>query len=210
MAWKRIAGNTAAGQLNFEAEQRILQQFKSCLENNKNIMQSFASFVHGPDFIILSRWADGRDLHLFLTKPDEILDNYPAKSIRFSPDNLLTEAYNLARALHFLHFGMATWARKTAAMRPSRSQTIEHLSRILARRTSASSSCRSLENSRFWPFQGRGCCRTKPVSADCQGRAGRIDGAWQHTLIFATNERSRSISTTGGSQQRDSEGQYPT
>ena len=112
MAWKRIAGNTAAGQLNFEAEQRILQQFKSCLENNKNIMQSFASFVHGPDFIILSRWADGRDLHLFLTKPDEILDNYPAKSIRFSPDNLLTEAYNLARALHFLHFGMATWRGK--------------------------------------------------------------------------------------------------
>ena len=108
MACKRITAKTAAGKLNFDAEQRILQQFKSCITNNENIMQSFASFIHGSDFIILSPWADGRDLNLFLTKPHKVLDNYMAKSFRFTPDNLLTEAYNLARALHFLHCQMVT------------------------------------------------------------------------------------------------------
>src|SRR5450755_3403090 len=109
MACKRITTKTAAGQLNFDAEQRTLKQFKSCITDNKNIMQSFASFIHGTDFIILSPWANGRDLNLFLTKPDEILDyDYMSRSIRFTPDNLLTEAYNLARALNFLHCEMVT------------------------------------------------------------------------------------------------------
>lgn len=108
MAYKRITAKTEAGKLNFNTEQRTLQSFKSSLTNNANIMQSFASFVHGSDFIILSPWADGRDLHLFLTKPDEILDDYISKSIRFSPIELLTEAYNLASALNFLHNGLVS------------------------------------------------------------------------------------------------------
>jgi serine/threonine protein kinase len=108
MACKRITAKTPAGKLNFDAEQRALKQFKSCITDNKNIMQSFASFIHGSDFIILSLWATGRDLSLFLTRPDEILDNYMARSIRFTPDNLLTEAYNLACALKFLHWELFT------------------------------------------------------------------------------------------------------
>ena len=103
MACKRITAKTEAGKLNFDTELRALKYFTTCLTNNDNIMQSFASFIHGSTFIILSPWADGRDLHLFLTRPDEILENYMSKSHRFSPDNLLTEAYNLAGALDFLH-----------------------------------------------------------------------------------------------------------
>lgn len=108
MACKRITAKTVAGKLNFDAEQRTLLQFKSCITNHEGIMQSFASFIHGSDFIILSPWADGRDLHLFLTRPDEVLDNYMERSIRFTPDNLLTESYNLARALNFLHYEMVS------------------------------------------------------------------------------------------------------
>lgn len=104
MAYKRIKSNTNDGQHDFKTEQRALIQFKQSISQNNNIMQSFASFVHGSDFVILSPWAAGRDLNLFLRAPDEVLHNYAERSFRFSPDNLLTEAYNLARALHFLHF----------------------------------------------------------------------------------------------------------
>lgn len=107
MACKRITAKTEAGKLNFKTEQRTLQSFKTCLMHNANIMQSFASFVHGSNFTILSPWANGRDLHFFLTKPDEI-DGYILKSIGFSPDNLLTEAYNLASGLNFLHNGLVS------------------------------------------------------------------------------------------------------
>jgi serine/threonine protein kinase len=69
-------------------------------------MQSFASLIHGPEFLILSPWANGRDLHLFLTRPDNVFEDYMERSGRFTPDNLLTECLNLARALDFLHTGM--------------------------------------------------------------------------------------------------------
>ncbi len=108
MACKRFRAETATGKLNFDTEQATLSQFKRLIVTSDRIMQSFASFIHGSEFMILSPWADGRDLHLFLTKPDEILDNYMERSIRFTPDNLLTESYNLAGALNFLHNQMVS------------------------------------------------------------------------------------------------------
>lgn len=108
MACKRITARTQAGNHNFNNEKAALERFKRCLTNNENIMQSFASFIHGDDFIILSPWASGRDLHLFLNRPHDILDDYPTKSIRFTPNNLLTEAYSLARALKYLHHELIT------------------------------------------------------------------------------------------------------
>lgn len=104
MAYKRIKANTDDGQHDFETEQRALKQFRVSISQNSNIMQSFASFVLGSDFVILLPFAAGQDLNRFLRTPDAVLDNYAERSWRFSPDNLLTEAYNLARALHFLHF----------------------------------------------------------------------------------------------------------
>lgn len=103
MACKRITANTATGKLNFKTEQRVLEQFKELCVTNDRIMQSFASFIHGSDFLIISPWANGRDLHMFLTRPDKIFDNFPERSFRFSPDSLLAECYHLARALNFLH-----------------------------------------------------------------------------------------------------------
>lgn len=104
MAYKRIRSNTNEGQHDFETEQRVLIQFRKSISQHSNIMQSFASFLHGSDFVILSPWAAGRDLNLFLRAPEQVFNDWAERSFRFSPDNLLTEACNLARALHFLHF----------------------------------------------------------------------------------------------------------
>ena len=108
MARKKITTKTQRGRQNFETERKNLQHFKECLLNHTNIMQSFASFVHGPDFVILSPWADGRDLHKFLYFPQELFSNYPERSTGFTPNNIFMEIYSLAQALDFLHNQMGT------------------------------------------------------------------------------------------------------
>jgi serine/threonine protein kinase len=108
MARKKITAKTLRGRQNFETERKNLQHFKECLLNHANIMQSFASFVHGPDFVILSPWADGRDLHKFLYSPQEVFSNYPEQSTGFTPNNIFMEIYSLAQALDFLHNQMGT------------------------------------------------------------------------------------------------------
>lgn len=107
MACKRISAGTVIGQHNFATERKILERFKECTVSNENIMQSFATFTHGDNFLILSPWAEGRDLNIFLTQP-HLLDDYLTNSWRFSPHNLLIEAHNLAQALDFLHHQMHT------------------------------------------------------------------------------------------------------
>lgn len=105
MAMKRIA---AKKQRDFRAETKALTQFTRCLLQSRNIMKSVTSFVLGNDFVILSPWAEGRDLHHFLYYPDKVFPNFPDLSRRFSPNNLLTEALSLAQALEFLHNQMTT------------------------------------------------------------------------------------------------------
>jgi serine/threonine protein kinase len=117
MARKKITAKTQRGRQNFETERKNLQHFKECLLNHANIMQSFASFVHGPDFVILSPWADGRDLHKFLYSPQEVFRNYPEQSTRFTPNNIFMEIYSLGQALDFLHnhMGMNNGRKLTCA-----------------------------------------------------------------------------------------------
>ncbi|KAJ9497557.1 hypothetical protein H2202_006981 [Exophiala xenobiotica] len=105
MAMKRIA---AKKQRDFRAETKALTHFTRCLLQSRNIMKSISSFVLGTDFVILSPWAEGKDLHQFLYYPDKIFPNFPELSRRFSPNNLLTEALSLAQALEFLHNQMTT------------------------------------------------------------------------------------------------------
>ena len=108
MARKTITAKRKVGERDYRTEMRALQHFRNCLQTHRNIMQSFASFIHGQDFVILFPWAEGRDLHNFLYEPATILDNYPQRSLRFSPHNLLNEANNLAQALKFFHTEMYT------------------------------------------------------------------------------------------------------
>jgi serine/threonine protein kinase len=105
MAMKRIA---AKKQRDFRAETKALTHFTRCLLQSRNIMKSISSFVLGTDFVILSPWAEGKDLHQFLYYPDKVFPNFPELSRRFSPNNLLTEALSLAQALEFLHNQMTT------------------------------------------------------------------------------------------------------
>ena len=105
MALKSIAGRQRQ---NFDTERRALEGFKKSLVTHANIMQNFASFVHGSDFKILSPWADGGDLHQFLYHPYKAIEDYPSRSRLFSPHALLTEAYSLALALHYMHYEMQT------------------------------------------------------------------------------------------------------
>jgi len=105
VALKRIA---AKKKQHFSAETKALMQFQVCLLQHRNIMKSITSFVHGSNFVIVFPWAEGRDLHQFFYNPDKVFPNFPDLSRRFSPNNLLTEAYSLAQALHFLHNQMIT------------------------------------------------------------------------------------------------------
>ncbi|KIX01306.1 uncharacterized protein Z518_09031 [Rhinocladiella mackenziei CBS 650.93] len=108
MARKRVAMKSQRPRPKFESDRIHLEQFRKSLQNHQNIMQSFASFVHGPDFVILTPWAAGRDLQKFLYSPEEILDNFPERSSRFTPHNVLIEAYSLAQGLDFIHNHMIT------------------------------------------------------------------------------------------------------
>jgi serine/threonine protein kinase len=115
MALKTIKGEEGRRKINFDTEKRALEGFKRSLTTHDRIMQSFASFVHGSEFKILSPWAEGGDLHHFLYEPHKVMDDFPTRSRRFSPHALLTEACLLAQALEFLHGGLR--AQNTVHMR---------------------------------------------------------------------------------------------
>jgi serine/threonine protein kinase len=84
------------------AEQKNLKAFKRCLEQNKNIMQSFTAFLHGSDFTIISPLADLDLLTYFKGRyPD-----FDSRSRGFTPAHLLNGAACLAGALRFLHEGL--------------------------------------------------------------------------------------------------------
>lgn len=105
-ARKRI---TAKKKRDFRAETKALVEFNNCLVEHRNIMKSLASFVHGEEFVILTPWAEGGDLAQFLYAPEKTFrEQYPERSRRFTPNNLMLEAFNLAQALRFLHFEMDT------------------------------------------------------------------------------------------------------
>lgn len=109
MAYKRFQANTDDGKHDFRTEQRALENCRVSLSQNPNIMSSFAPFLHGSHLGIITPWAHGKDLNRLLYNPESVLlDNHNKFSHCFSPDNLLTEAYSLARALHFLHFELLT------------------------------------------------------------------------------------------------------
>ena len=98
MARKVIESNKI-GDKSFQTERQNLEHFKDCLSKNGNIMLSFATFVHGSHFNIISELAD-LDLHKFLygTYPE-----FSQQPSTFTPRALFEEAYCLASALNFLH-----------------------------------------------------------------------------------------------------------
>jgi serine/threonine protein kinase len=106
MALKTIQGEEGRRQINFKTEKRALEGFKRSVTMHDRVMLSFASFVHGSEFRILSPWAEGGDLHQFLYFPHKVVNDYATLSRRFSPHALLTEAGILAGALEFLHSGL--------------------------------------------------------------------------------------------------------
>lgn len=96
---RKVIESTKLGTKSFYTERHNLQQFKDCLSKNDNIMMSFATFVHGSQFNIISPLAD-LDLHGFL------YGQYPEFSQRcdnYTPGALFQEAWCLASALNFLH-----------------------------------------------------------------------------------------------------------
>jgi serine/threonine protein kinase len=87
---------------SFLTEQKSLKSFKRCLEGNSNIMLSYTSFAHGPDFTIISPLAD-LDLHTFF---HGTYKDFRSRSQGFTPLHLLYGASCLAGALKFLHEGL--------------------------------------------------------------------------------------------------------
>lgn len=83
-------------------EQKSLKSFKRCLEGNSNIMLSYTSFAHGPNFTIISPLAD-LDLHTFFRGTYK---DFQLRSHGFTPAHLLYGASCLAGALKFLHEGL--------------------------------------------------------------------------------------------------------
>jgi serine/threonine protein kinase len=84
---------------SFETERRNLEQFKECLSGNQNIMLSFATFIHGSEFNIISPLADF-DLAIFLYGK---YSNFSQRAQNFTPHNLFSEAWRLCHAIHYLH-----------------------------------------------------------------------------------------------------------
>jgi serine/threonine protein kinase len=87
---------------SFLTEQKSLKSFKRCLEGNSNIMLSYTSFAHGPDFTIISPLAD-LDLHTFF---HGTYNDFQFRSQGFTPLHLLYGVSCLAGALKFLHEGL--------------------------------------------------------------------------------------------------------
>jgi len=52
MVRKRIAMRSQRSRQKFELDKLHFEQFRKSLQNHQNIMQSFASFVHGHDFVV--------------------------------------------------------------------------------------------------------------------------------------------------------------
>ena len=98
MARKVIESNKI-GDKSFQTERQNLEHFKDCLSKHGNIMLSFATFVHGSQFNIISQLAD-LDLHKFLYG---IYPEFSQQRSRFTLSALFEEAWCLASALNFLH-----------------------------------------------------------------------------------------------------------
>ena len=105
---RKVIESTKIGDKSFQTERQNLEQFKDCLSKNENIMMSFATFVRGTQFNIVSRLAD-MDLHQFL---HGTYREFPQLCTRFTPEALFEEAWCLASALNFLHEELKTRQRK--------------------------------------------------------------------------------------------------
>ena len=107
---RKVIESNKVGDRIFQTERQNLEHFKDCLSRNDNIMLSFATFVHGSHFNIISQLAD-LDLHKFL------YGNYPEyfqQRSRFTLPALFQEAWCLASALNFLHEELRLRTRPTS------------------------------------------------------------------------------------------------
>ena len=106
MARKIIKNLRSKDQKSFNKEKDNLTRFKNCLAHHDNIINAFATFLHGSNFNIIYPYAD-LDLHTFLYgRKESGLDYYSGfleRSAAFTPPELFNEAASLADALNHLH-----------------------------------------------------------------------------------------------------------
>ena len=98
MAWKVLTADKK-GTRSFQKEKHNSESFKKALSDCKNIMATFATFVHGDNLNIIMPLAD---LDLF----DFLKDDKPhigREAQHCSPLNLFKQMHDLASALNFLH-----------------------------------------------------------------------------------------------------------
>lgn len=91
---------------NFDQERTILSKFKEALISVSAVTVNFAAFVHGEKLNIISEYAD-MDLADLLAGECQDFSSLASDRSKFTPRNLLKEAFQLFEALTYLHNGIA-------------------------------------------------------------------------------------------------------